>query len=464
MQRRAAQQTALPHTDCCCPALCQLYAVHVHQFGDLSSSLNSANISTLGSGVGSHFNPYGVSHGCDSPGSLSSKHVGDIGNYSAGSGVVALQSALIDLSFSNQSIIGRAVIVHASYDHCTQPTGDAGTPILQGVVGIGNPFLNAQFPPSLPAPASTTANLASLPLALSNDGNTSPNYVYSPLTPAMSACAVLFPYATSSADVQQPWGVVRFSPDPSGSGGVLVSATIRYLQPSSTHGFHIHQYGDDFDGSVSPYSPRPGSYNGSDHFANAASHFNPYAAQHGFPSNPARHEGDLGNLTADASGSINAQLTVSGLYLSLSAWNTSVLGRAVIVHLLPDNGSQPTGAAGDRILAGVIGLSNNSLLANVNSNFSFFAVPAAPASGDDKEEEYVGAAIVIVLVLLVLVLAAMYVRYSYAVYETACHVCDCAGCLRYYCGGKQPERERGLLPPEQAGGADAAGGYGALRD
>ena len=81
----------------------------------------------------SSFNPFNASHGCDNPGTFSTKHVGDIGNYSVDSGTPfnLFSSVLMDLAYTNRSIIGRSVILHESYDHCVQPTGAAGTPISQ---------------------------------------------------------------------------------------------------------------------------------------------------------------------------------------------------------------------------------------------------------------------------------------------------------------------------------------------
>lgn len=111
----------------------QQYALHVHNWGDLTSSLGSKNISTAVDGVGSHFNPFNAPHGCDMPGTFQSKHVGDIGNYTSNKDTTfnTFKSTLADLSYTNRSIIGRSVILHQSYDHCTGPAGDAGTPISQ---------------------------------------------------------------------------------------------------------------------------------------------------------------------------------------------------------------------------------------------------------------------------------------------------------------------------------------------
>ena len=438
-----------------------VYALHVHEYGDLTSGIGPNNISTAVAGT--HFNPYRAPHGCDVPGSPTTKHVGDIGNVTVTADNAAVTdtftSVLIDLAYSNRSIIGRAVIIHNSYDHCTQPTGDAGTPIIQGVVGIGHPFQNPYAPSSLPPPTNTTANAASLPLVASKDGRTDPNVQYG-FSPTQSAVATLYPLG-APGKVQQAWGVVRFALGAT-AGMVDVTVTIRYLLPNTTHGFHVHLFGDDFDGSVPPYAPKPGTYSGTDHFANAGTHYNPYMEPHGWPSNATRHEGDLGNVTSDASGSVDVVLSSS--LLDVLFWNTSIIGRAVIVHALPDIGIQPTGGAGDRILAGIIGLS--SLPASANTKTDFTPYPTDPSSSGDntteEDEEYAGAAIAVILLLLVMVSVAMYVRFSYARYDKPCFACDCKGCVLYYCGKSDHDHEYRAAADDTA--ATRGSNYGALRD
>ena len=458
-----------------------IYALHVHQYGDLTSGIGVSNIST--GIVGSHFNPYISPHSCDPNGGYADKHVGDIGNLTVGNTLpvtLTFKSSLIDLSYSNSSIIGRAVILHDSYDHCVQPTGNAGTPIIAGVVGIGNPYLNPYYPSDLPTPTSTTTNAASLPLTYSNDANTSPNVNYG-FSPTQSAVAVLYPNSSSLDTVQQAGGVVRFSPSTTTPGAMDVTITIRGLTPNSIHGFHVHLYGDDFDSSTPPYTPRAGSYEGSDHFANAGGHFNPYGNPHALPPNGTRHEGDLGNVTADGEGNVN-EVKTSAL-LDVLMWNTSIIGRAVIVHLLPDTGAQPTGAAGDRLMAGIIGLSSLAGDASMKQDFTPFPITpggggggggggstasymgSSSSTGDDvaadKEDDYIAAAVVIVLLIAVLVVVGMYVRFSYAKYDKPCFLCDCGGCMKHYCGGKTDAQAP--YGAEEDGSA-TSGRYGAIRD
>ncbi|MCO5166519.1 MAG: superoxide dismutase family protein [Planctomycetes bacterium] len=130
-------------------------------------------------------------------------------------------------------------------------------------------------------------------------------------------------------------GVVRFSLV--GPDAVRVTAEVTGLRPNQAHGFHIHEYGD-------LRAPDATS---------AGGHFDPHGRPHGGPHDAQRHAGDLGNLVADEHGVARLDLTVSGLTLG----EGGALGRAVIVHADPDDlRSQPTGGAGARIGAGVIGV------------------------------------------------------------------------------------------------------------
>ncbi|MBV9463118.1 MAG: superoxide dismutase family protein [Verrucomicrobiae bacterium] len=127
-------------------------------------------------------------------------------------------------------------------------------------------------------------------------------------------------------------GTVRFE---TVKGGVKVTADLTGLTPGK-HGFHVHEKGD--------CSAPDGS--------SAGGHFNPTGQAHGGPDATARHEGDLGNLVADASGAahyerVDQQLTLQG--------PNSILGRSVVVHAKADDfKTQPSGASGDRVALGKI--------------------------------------------------------------------------------------------------------------
>lgn len=124
--------------------------------------------------------------------------------------------------------------------------------------------------------------------------------------------------------------------------GILVTAKVGGLVPNANHAIHIHQFGD----------------LGSDDATSAGDHFNPGDHPHAIPDESDRHAGDLGNLQADGDG--NATLTLVVNNITLDAGKSGILGRAVIVHAKADDGGQPSGNAGDRLAAGVIGISKDA--------------------------------------------------------------------------------------------------------
>ena len=128
-------------------------------------------------------------------------------------------------------------------------------------------------------------------------------------------------------------GTVTFEP---AGDGLHVTAHIEGLTPGE-HGFHLHQNGD--------CSAPDGS--------SAGDHWNPTQQPHGAPDAPQHHSGDLGNITADASGMAHVDKTVHGVGLS---GMQSVVGHAVIVHGKADDlKTQPSGNAGPRVACGVVG-------------------------------------------------------------------------------------------------------------
>jgi Cu-Zn family superoxide dismutase len=129
-------------------------------------------------------------------------------------------------------------------------------------------------------------------------------------------------------------GVVHFVQE---GDAVLIEADVSGLTPGR-HGFHIHEWGDT--------SCDDGTCTGG--------HFNPGNTLHGAPEAGERHAGDLGNLEADRTG--RAIYRRVDHVVSLHGPN-SILGRGLIVHAGEDDfRTQPTGNAGARVAAGVIGL------------------------------------------------------------------------------------------------------------
>jgi superoxide dismutase, Cu-Zn family len=143
------------------------------------------------------------------------------------------------------------------------------------------------------------------------------------------AIAVITPTKGNSVN-----GSVRFEQV---VNGVRVTVQLAGLTPGN-HGFHIHEFGD--------ISSSDGS--------SAGGHFNPAGMPHSAPASEKRHEGDMGNITADKDG--NAHLEYIDRVLELTGDN-SIIGRAIIIHEKEDDyTTQPTGNAGARIGYGVIGI------------------------------------------------------------------------------------------------------------
>jgi superoxide dismutase, Cu-Zn family len=146
-----------------------------------------------------------------------------------------------------------------------------------------------------------------------------------------AAVAVVHPTAGNNC-----MGVVHFTQV---EGGVKVVADLQGLAPGSVHAFHVHEFGD---------CSAPDA-------ASAGSHYDPaHTGHHGMPGEANRHIGDMGNLTADASGNAHLELTLSGA--SVAGMANPIIGRSVIVHAKADDFSQPVGNAGARIGCGVIGI------------------------------------------------------------------------------------------------------------
>jgi len=109
-----------------------IHGFHVHDAGDISDELGLA--------AGGHFNPLDTPHAC--PPAVT-RHAGDLGNIqasAAGLALVDILDANLPLNFpgaKGETVIGRAVIVHENPDDCvSQPAGNAGARLAQGVIGI----------------------------------------------------------------------------------------------------------------------------------------------------------------------------------------------------------------------------------------------------------------------------------------------------------------------------------------
>ena len=135
-------------------------------------------------------------------------------------------------------------------------------------------------------------------------------------------------------------GTVSFTQE---TDGVKVVADLAGLSPGR-HGFHIHEFGD----CSSPDA------------SSAGGHFNPYNEPHAGPEDKMRHEGDMGNVEADASGKAHYEYVDNLLSFHDVS---SILGRSVVVHAKADDlQTQPSGDSGGRIACGVIGVAKNAVI------------------------------------------------------------------------------------------------------
>ncbi|PQQ11461.1 superoxide dismutase [Prunus yedoensis var. nudiflora] len=112
-----------------------LHGFHVHEFGDTTNGCLS---------TGPHFNPDVKQHGSPED---EIRHAGDLGNITVGDDGTA-NFTIIDKQIpltGPQSIIGRAVVVHADPDdlgkgghELSKSTGNAGGRVACGIIGLQN--------------------------------------------------------------------------------------------------------------------------------------------------------------------------------------------------------------------------------------------------------------------------------------------------------------------------------------
>jgi Cu-Zn family superoxide dismutase len=103
------------------------FGFHVHEKGDCSSpDFMSA---------GGHFNPGGKPHAHHGK---PERHAGDLENLKAnseGNAVYVFQTTLLTVTKGPNSVVGRAVVIHANPDDYTsQPAGNSGPRIACGLI------------------------------------------------------------------------------------------------------------------------------------------------------------------------------------------------------------------------------------------------------------------------------------------------------------------------------------------
>jgi superoxide dismutase, Cu-Zn family len=107
-----------------------LHGFHIHEKGDCTAADALS--------AGNHFNPHKEPHAAPDS---AHRHAGDLGNLTAdanGVAVYRIEVSGIALDTGPDSIIGRAVIVHANPDDLrTQPSGNAGSRLACGLISKG---------------------------------------------------------------------------------------------------------------------------------------------------------------------------------------------------------------------------------------------------------------------------------------------------------------------------------------
>ena len=219
----------------------------------------------------------------------------------------------------SDNIIGRGLIVHANPDNCDQPTGGAGSRLVQAVIGIRNPATPYM---AVSSAVPTTQNASACPVYRST-------VQLAGTTGADSGITGMVTMWVTGTLIPQNYGMALT---------VHVQASGIVTNPDTDHGVHIHWYGDLSD----PAGLSTGS------------HWNPTNANHSCPAQGwPRHFGDLGNFKAEG-GIIDMTKTLTGYTSNPLAGTMSAIGRAVVIHAAADCAS----GAGSRIAQGVIGIAN----------------------------------------------------------------------------------------------------------
>jgi superoxide dismutase, Cu-Zn family len=153
----------------------------------------------------------------------------------------------------------------------------------------------------------------------------------SPNAPAAHSDPVEVSLVAKSGSKLNGKAVFRDSPE-----GVKVTIDVADVSPGQ-HATHVHERGDCSAPDATSAGP----------------HFAPAGHPHGTPPTEPRHIGDFGNMTVGEDGRGHLETTAARANLRANDAN-SFIGRAIVVHAKPDDGSQPSGNAGDRIGCGEI--------------------------------------------------------------------------------------------------------------
>jgi Cu-Zn family superoxide dismutase len=175
-----------------------------------------------------------------------------------------------------------------------------------------------------------------------------PTTITPPAAPGAAAPPAVTPRLMARAEVRPledntARGVVEFQTAAGGTGPLTIHVSLMGLD-AGPHGMHVHDGAD---------CTAPGT------------HLNPLNAPHGAANAgaDARHLGDLGNITADASGMVEEMLRDTQL-----GSDSTFVGKVIVVHRgLDDLSTQPDGGSGEPIACGVIEPADEDLLSSSES-------------------------------------------------------------------------------------------------
>lgn len=157
------------------------------------------------------------------------------------------------------------------------------------------------------------------------------------VSPSMAATPNTATAGFEPIDGSKVNGALKFTQD---KKRVHIEGAIKGLKPNHMHALHVHEIG-----------------NCSGKGAKAAGeHFSVEKMPHGAPTDKSKHNGDLGNVLANAEGVATVYIYTEDFSLNSDAKDKrSVLNRSIIVHEKEDDlKNQPSGNSGGRIGCGVI--------------------------------------------------------------------------------------------------------------
>lgn len=115
---------------------------------------------------------------------------------------------------------------------------------------------------------------------------------------------------------------------------VEMDLSVYKLKPNGLHAAHIHEFGDCSDTEAK----------------NAGGHWNPTHEKHGKWGHDEFHNGDLGNLRADAEGKARMVMSSDKWCIGCKDETKNLIGKSIVIHAKADDfKTQPTGDAGGRI-------------------------------------------------------------------------------------------------------------------